>query len=173
MIQSEATKSMKTFFVLLLGWLIAWGNLAAEVVVIFQNPDDYRDIDYYYSGHKKGQRIYLPQLKEYIEKQGAKQLREGLVLTLTFTDIDLAGEHEPWRGFLNHDIRIVRSIYPPRMTFSYELVDGDGNVLQTGEERLVDLAFDFRIRTNYHDNLYYDKAMIGRWLRKFAREKED
>ena len=164
---------MKTFCVLLLGWLFAWANLAGEVVVIFQNPDDYRDIDYYYAGNKKGQRVYLPELKEYIEKHGTKQLREGHVLTLTFTDIDLAGEHEPWRGVLTHDIRIVRSIYPPRMTFSYELVDGEGNVLQAGEEKLVDLAFDFRIRTNYHDNLYYDKAMIGRWLRELAREKED
>ena len=167
----KTTRSMKTFSVLLLGWLFAWGNLSAEVVVIFQNPDEYRDIDYYYAGGKKGQRIYLPQLKEHIEKYGARHLREGLVLTLTFTDIDLAGEHEPWRGSLTHDIRIVRSIYPPRMTFIYELADADGNVLKTGEERLVDLAFDYRMRTNFHDNLYYDKAMIGRWLRKFAREE--
>ena len=157
---------MRAYFVFLLVWMFAWGNVAGEVVVIFQNPDEYRDIDYYFAGNKKGQRVYLPEIKEYIEKYGAKQLPEGFVLTLTFTDIDLAGEHEPWRGLLSNDIRIVRSIYPPRMTFSYELVDGDGKVLQAGEERLVDLAFDFRVRTNFHDNLFYDKAMIGRWLRE-------
>ncbi len=161
---------MKKISVFTLGLLFAFSNLVAEVVVIFENPEDYRDIDYDYRGNKRGQRIYLPDLKKYIEKHGEKYLREAQVLTLTFTDIDLAGDYEPWRTPPADDIRIVKGIYPPRMSFSYELTDGDGNVLKSGEESLVDLSFDFRIRTSHFDHLFYEKAMIGDWMRSFNQD---
>ena len=39
---------------------------------------------------------------------------EGDKLTITFTDIDLAGDFEPWRGPQWDEVRIVKAIYPPR-----------------------------------------------------------
>ena len=138
----------------------------------FENPDEYRDIDFRYFDNRKGQKIYLPQFEKYIVKEGQRHLEEGQILKLTITDIDLAGEFEGWRPPPWDDVRIVKSIYPPRMSFSYELSDSDGNVIKSGEEKLVDLNFDFRVRFNSHDDLFYDKAMIKDWLRKFNKKKD-
>jgi hypothetical protein len=162
---------MKSFSVIALCSLLAVANLMAEVEVIFENPDEYRDIDFYNRGNKKGQEVYLPQFEKYIVRQGQRYLAEGQTLTMTILDIDLAGMYEPWRTPPADDIRIVKSLYPPRIKFRYELSDADGTIIKSGEESLLDMGFDFRIRINYHDDLFYEKEMIRDWLRKFNRKE--
>ena len=163
---------MKSLSVVFLSILFLFGNLAAEVIVTFENPDEFTDIDYDYRGNKRGQKVYLPQIEKYIVRTGQKYLEEGEVLRITFTDIDLAGMHEPWRAPPMDDVRIVKSIYPPRMSFSYELTDAEGTVIKSGEERLVDISFDFRMRTSTWDELYYDKEMFRDWLRTFKKQTD-
>ena len=91
---------------------------------------------------------------------------------MIITDINLAGEYEPWRSIDFDDIRIVKSIYPPRITFTYELKDEEGNIIKSGEEKLVDMNFDWKIRINYSDDLFYDKAMITDWFRDLKHESK-
>ena len=50
-----------------------------------------------------------------VVKRANEVLPAGQTLTVTFTDIDLAGDFEPWRGGQAMDIRIVKDVYPPRM----------------------------------------------------------
>lgn len=161
---------MKNLIYFVLGSFLAGNALSASVEVIFDNPDKFRDVEYGYHGQKRGQKIYLPQLEKHIIRQAERVLEDGQAFIITITDIDLAGEHEPWRTPPMDDIRIVKSIYPPRMDFSYEVRDSAGNVLKSGEERLTDLNFDFRIRINYHDDLFYDKAMITDWFRSLSKD---
>jgi len=163
---------MKTPLILFCSLMIVAGNLAADVELTFENPNDYRDIDYQYSGNKRGQKIYLPQFEKHINKQAKRFLEEGQVLSMVITDIDLAGEYEPWRSADAMDIRIVKSIYPPRITFSYELKDAEGNVLKSGEEKLSDVSFDYKIRINYSDDLFYDKELITDWFRKLNKKSK-
>lgn len=160
---------MKKLSVILAGFVIATVSLAAEVEVTFENPENYRDIDYNYNGNSRGQKIYLLQFEKHITKMGQRYLKDGQFLSMTITDIDLAGEHEPWRGPNLDDVRIVKSIYPPRISFSYELTDSSGTVIASGEENLIDLNFEFRVRINSHDDLYYDKEMITDWFRKLPK----
>lgn len=88
------------------------------------------------------------------------------VLELTFTDIDMAGEIEPWRHPSYSDIRFVKSIYPPRMTFSYVLRDSDGEEIASGEEKIRDLAFDFGITSIGHrQTFHYELTMLEDWAR--------
>jgi hypothetical protein len=87
-------------------------------------------------------------------------------LKVTFTDIDLAGDYEPWRGPQLMDVRIVKSIYPPRLTFTFQLTDESGRVLSEGERKLVDLGFQMRITRSFNDDLLrYEKDMLTDWLR--------
>jgi len=161
---------MKTFAIFCISLILGSASLSAEVEVVFENPSVFRDIDFRYQGNRQGQKVYLPEIEQYILKQGKKCLLDGQSLKMTITDIDLAGEFEGWRPLPWDDVRIVKGIYPPRMTFSFELLAEDGTVLKSGEEHLVDLNFDFRVRTNNIDDLYYEKAMIRDWLQQLNSE---
>ncbi|MDA0348235.1 MAG: DUF3016 domain-containing protein [Verrucomicrobia bacterium] len=163
---------MKFFSILFCSLCFLAVNLAAEVELTFENPDNYRDIDYEYAGNKRGQKLYLPQFEKHINKQAERYLEEGQVLSMVITDIDLAGDYEPWRSADAMDIRIVKSIYPPRIKFSYELKDADGNVLESGDEHLSDLSFNYKIRINYNDELFYDKELITDWFRKLNKKSK-
>ncbi|MCZ6674017.1 MAG: DUF3016 domain-containing protein [Verrucomicrobia bacterium] len=161
---------MKTLALLILGTFFTVGNLFATVEVVFENPEEYRDIDYGDHQTKRGIKIHLPRLEQHILKLGKRYLKDGQTLTMNVTDIDLAGDYEPWRSPDFDDIRIVKSIYPPRISFSYEFKDSEGNILKSGEEKLVDLAFDFRVRISSYDDLFYDKEMITDWMRKITKD---
>lgn len=163
---------MKKFSLLLLSSVLVSGPLVAQVEVIFENPEKYRDIEYGEGGVEQGIRIHLPVLEKHLVRQGKRYLEEGQRLSIEITDIDLAGEYEPWRRIDFQDVRIVKAIYPPRMAFRYELTDGDGNVLKSGEEHLTDLTFQYRPRISFHDELFYEKEMLNDWLRGLKRKSD-
>jgi hypothetical protein len=84
---------------------------------------------------------------------------------MTFTDIDLAGEFEPQRGPDFNNVRIIKDIYPPRLTFTYKLTDASGAVLKEGQEKLVDLSFQMSATViDNNDPLHYEKSMLKDWL---------
>ena len=160
---------MKTFILYAVALSLVGGSLAANVEVTFENPESYRDIEYGDGNVKRGIKVHIPILEKHILKQGERFLEEGQSLTMVVTDIDLAGDYEPWRSLSFDDIRIVKSIYPPRIKFTYELKGADGQVLSSGEEHLVDMNFQYRMRTSTHDELFYDKAIITDWMRRLIR----
>ena len=160
---------MKTLTFLILSSLILIGAASAEVQVTFEEPEQYRDIDYGDGNTRRGIRVHIPILEKHIIKTGKRFLEEGQVLTMTVTDVDLAGDYEPWHSPDFDDIRIVKSIYPPRMSFSYELKDAEGNLLSSGEENLVDMSFQYRLKSRPYDELFYDKEMITDWMRKMTK----
>ena len=160
---------MKSLTLLFLSLSMMGGVLSAEVEVTFEDPESYRDIDYGDRNTRRGIKIHIPQLEKHIIKLGKRFLEEGQTLVMTVTDVDLAGEYEPWRSINFDDIRIVKDIYPPRIRFSYELKGADGTVLSSGEEHLSNMNFLYRIRTNTHDDLFHDKELITDWMRKMTK----
>jgi hypothetical protein len=83
---------------------------------------------------------------------------------VTFTDIDLAGEYEPWRGPQFSDVRIVKSIYAPRFKFSYKVTDATGKTVKEGNEDIRDLAFDMRLTIDRQDPLRFEKDILKDWI---------
>ena len=95
------------------------------------------------------------------------QLPAGERLQLTIVDIDRAGDYEPWRHPGQQDIRIIRDIYPPRMTVAFKRFDAGGALLAEGERRITDPAFLINAAPfNDTDPLRYEKRMIDSWLRR-------
>ena len=90
---------------------------------------------------------------------------EGCKLTVTFTDIDLAGEFEPWRGPQFDEVRIVKDIYPPGFKFAYTLTDANGKVLKEGTENIRDMNFQMRLLIDTNDTLRYEKDILTDWMR--------
>lgn len=116
---------------------------------------------------ERGNWVY--DLAKYIRTTAAKRLAPGQTLDVTITDIKRAGDYEPQHGPRAQDIRIMKDIYPPRMTLDFVLKDAQGNVVKQGTgEKLIDMGY---LSTGVgllsdSDPLRYEKRMLNDWLRK-------
>lgn len=139
----------------------------------FENVDDYRDLSVSGLSEKKSLPILKTELEDALPPLARRYLPESTTLRLTFTDIDMAGDIQPWRNIHNADIRYVERIYPPRLEFTYELVDEDGEVLREGEESISDLSFQMNaaasIRAN-RETFFYETTLLEDWVRKTFRD---
>ncbi|NII10866.1 DUF3016 domain-containing protein [Oleiagrimonas sp. C23AA] len=109
---------------------------------------------------------YLAQLKRYLIKQADGVLAPGQRLEVTITDIARAGSFEPWLGPNFDHVRIIKSIYPPRIELNFTLYGTNGTVLRQGQRKLTNLAFMDTVSSTNQDPLRYEKALIKNWLRR-------
>lgn len=137
----------------------------ATVEVIFYEPEKFTDVRDGYMGSDKGREATLDTLKDYLTGRAVRGLTAGQKLAITVTDVDLAGDFEPWRGSQWGDVRIVKDIYPPRLTLVFHLTDADGTVLKEGKRDLRDLAFMIKMTMGFRDDpLRHEKALLDDWL---------
>ncbi len=139
------------------------------VDITWENPKDFTDLKPANGVRKKFRDNTLAKLQTYMDKL-ATSLPEGQQLKMTVTDVDLAGQVWPGHfvGFnAGSDVRIVKRVYIPRIEFSYQLVDDQGNVIKSGEEHLKDMSFLDRSTAGLrrHDTLRYEKRMLKDWFR--------
>lgn len=156
-------------------WLCSISPLAAaaatlaepSVSVTYVNPGQFTE-NRMYGWQDRFNRIdYLAQLKAWLVKQGQAVLKPGQSLHVDITDIQLAGAYEPWRGPRWDYVRIMRDIYPPRIDLDFKLVEQDGNVLREGKRVLRDPGYLYSgvgLPAAEGAPLYYDKALLRRWL---------
>lgn len=139
---------------------------AQRAEVVYVDPAKFTDVRDSYTGTDAGRDDILDRIREYIQDEAKQFLPPGDKLYMTVTDIDLAGDFEPWRGPRWDDIRIVKDIYPPRMDFSFRLTDANGKVIKEGKRDLRDLAFMMKITMAFEDDsLRHEKQMIDEWFR--------
>ena len=139
---------------------------ATSVDVVFIQPGEFTDVsrDGYASG--RDQDGILSDLKAHVEKMAHQYLKEGQVLSVRFTDIDLAGGFEPWRGHQYNDIRIVKEIYPPRMDLEFKLTSAEGKIISEGKRQLRELGYLSRMVLPNNDPMRFDKQMLEDWMRR-------
>lgn len=138
-------------------------NALAEVN--FLEPSKFTDVKDHDMGDYE-RTTYLDSLRDHLLEQAKYFVPPGYKLSVTFTDIDMAGDFEPWRGPRFSDIRIVKDIYPPRIELSFQLTDAAGNVVKEGKRELRDLAFLSKITMSFRDDpMRHEKALIDDWLR--------
>ncbi|MDC8829963.1 DUF3016 domain-containing protein [Alteromonas gilva] len=148
------------------GWVYAEDNSSKEqplVEITWQEPESYTDVKPGNESRKRFRERVFKELDEYFNKL-AEQLPEGQTLNVTVTNLDLAGQVWPTFGMGARDIRIIESMFIPRMAFSYELKEG-GQVMKSAEVSIKDMSFmnsTARFRTN--EPFAYEKFMIKRWF---------
>jgi hypothetical protein len=131
----------------------------ADVRVIFAHPEAYTDADAFPNSGASAREPTMAALRQYIVRQGRQYLRPGQTLNIEITDIDLAGAYIPSRR--GADIRVIRSITPPRIALRYTLQDGK-RVISRGEDVLREQMFQ---PVTSIDTLKYEKAMLDDWFR--------
>jgi hypothetical protein len=166
-------KTLRPLLLIALG-LAAGGLFAKEaakpsqVEVKYFEPDNFTDVrnsDMAIAADESS----LAELRHYLEWRAPFTLPAGQKLAITFTDIDLAGDFEGWRGPRWNDIRVVKPLYPARLKFSFVLTDANGAVVKTGERELKDTDL-LRLPSLMPDALRFEKGLLDDWFRaEFSR----
>jgi hypothetical protein len=136
---------------------------APRTEVIFDHPENFRDVKDSMTPTDRGRDSILDSLRSHLVKRTESMVPDGYKLTVTFTDIKLAGDFEPWRGPQWDEVRIVKSIYPPYFKFTYQVTDPSGRVVKSGAEDINDLDFQDRVVIDTNDPLRYEKQILDDW----------
>lgn len=162
---------MQTRWLLMALCLCAGIAVAKEgpVRVEFVNPEKFSDVNDRQFASRPDKNPNLHAIRKHAEERAARYLGAGQTLRLEFLDIDLAGDHRPQQSPQLSDVRLVTRLYPPRMHLRFELKDAQGQLIDSGEAKLSDLAFDTRSAGLGSEPLRYDMRMLDDWLRKQFR----
>jgi hypothetical protein len=143
---------------------------SARTVVVFDHPENFTDVKDSNNPTDRGRNAILDELRNHLASRATPLLRAGETLTVTFTDIDLAGEFEPQRGPGWDDVRIVKDIYPPDLKFTYAVTDMAGAVVKQGSENIRDMNFQTRLVMDINDPLRYEKDILNDWARSTLKD---
>lgn len=143
--------------------------LGASATVEFVKPEGFTDAGRRWAYTDKENN--LEQLKLHLVAQVGKMLPADETLTISITDVDLAGDYDPRQRYSN-EVRIVKDVYPPRINLRFSLARADGTIAKEGERSLRDPGFLMGTGTRYtSDNLRYEKAMLDEWLEREFKPK--
>ncbi|MGE4072017.1 MAG: DUF3016 domain-containing protein [Lysobacterales bacterium] len=141
------------------------------VAVVFVQPEKFTDVRDRQFASPPDKNPNLSGLRRYLETRGKRYLSGGQQLKIEFTDIDLAGDHRAQSNLELADVRLVTSLYPPRLEFNYSLTDASGATLKSGTVKLRDLAFDISSTGTASGPLRYEQRMLDKWLRQELRSQ--
>ena len=161
---------------LLLGWALSGcqstsisgvsnGVTAGDITVNFQEPANFTDVRESRGGPTAP--AYLDILARHLKESAPAFLRTGQRLTVTFTDIDLAGDFSPRPQPGANDIRIIKDLYRPRMKLTFAVRDAKDRLVKDGARVLQDLDFQFNSVNAMSRNLeplHFDKELLTDWL---------
>jgi hypothetical protein len=139
------------------------GPGAAPSVVTIQYVDPGRFTDFSIQGRdvQNSATVFTQQITQTLEPVMASRF-PGNLLTLRFTNIDLAG-----RGASS--VRIVRNRTPARLSFIYVMQDKSGRTIASGSRRLTDNAsLSLSRNPNRSGPLASESRMLQRWLQSLS-----
>jgi len=136
----------------------------SRVAVVYVDPDKFTDVKR--ENWSENSTDLLDQLKTFMIEKGERYVPAGMHLEIKVTDVDLAGDFEPWRGPNYDGVRIIKDIYVPRIKLEFSLTDAKGTVINSGQRTLTDLAFQMRSTTILprDDYLRYEKDLLQDWF---------
>lgn len=140
---------------------------ADKVAVVWESPEDYSDVRPVNQSRKRFLEQTLNRLEEHFAELGG-QFPDRYQWNLTVTNLDLAGEVWPSSfvglGQSGNDVRVIKDIDIPRITFSYQLTDA-GQVVKEADVELKDMGFMQRsLRGFDSEPLRYEKRMLDEWF---------
>ena len=142
--------------------VITWNVAAGESEVTWTNTDKYTDIRAGNENRARFKTRIFSHFEEHFSKLSEK-LPEGQVLKVNVTNVDLAGDV---RFDTMDRIRVVRDIYIPRMKFTYEVVNADKSIADSGDADLKAMGFMQQASTvGHHKAIYYEKKMLDKWFK--------
>jgi hypothetical protein len=143
---------------------------SGEAKVNWQQPEKFTDIR---SGNETREGFQARVFKDFGQMFAdlAKKLPDGYQLDITVTDLDLAGDVNGMHAMRARDIRIIKELYWPRMSFSYTLKDASNALVASGKEELKDMNFMSRVGIQTGNSSFnYEETMLRDWFNKQQKE---
>jgi hypothetical protein len=140
---------------------------AARITVVFVQPQNFTDVKY--TKAEPNSPALLGELHAFMCKMGERYVPAGMQLEIKVSDIDLAGDFEPWHGPQFDHVRITRDIYRPHISLEFRLIDGSGNVASAGKREINDIAYQARLVRPPDDYLRCEKDILRDWFRNEFR----
>src|SRR5262245_44150221 len=85
----------------------------SRIFVVFVKPEQFTDVRR--ANFKPNSEAILDAIAKFIQEMGEEILPPDMNLDIRVTDIDLAGNFEPWRGPQSDQVGITNQLYPPRI----------------------------------------------------------
>jgi hypothetical protein len=139
---------------------------AERVAVELVDPQRFTDVRDAAMATDAGMRTILDELARFLRERGERDVPAGQRLVVRVTDVDLAGDFEPWRGPQFTRLRFMRETEGPRIELEFRLTDAGGRVVREGRRSLVDPNYLMRSQQVSDDPLRYEKALLAAWLRE-------
>jgi len=141
-------------------------NPPERVKVVFQDPDNFTDIRESHSNMNST--ADLEELRSFIQETAEPRLATGTTLTVTFLDLDFAGEVRPDKN----NIRVMTDVTPPRVQVKFELRGASGEMIKEGERKLSDMNYQQSIsHLGRNDPLSYEKQLLKDWITREFNSK--
>jgi hypothetical protein len=149
--------------------LLCSGSIFANgaATVTWSNPEAYKDVMSSNGSQEEFMASTFHELETSIQEM-ASSLPDGQKLEMVITDVDLAGDVKLTGARAQHqDVRVVKDIYPARISFSYRLLDSSGKTLKEGNEKLKSRSTSAStMRTSSNGPLEIEKRMLKSWFKR-------
>jgi hypothetical protein len=134
----------------------------SRIAVVFVKPEKFTDARR--ADFKPNSDSILDAIANFMQEMGDETIPRDMNLDIKVTDIDLAGNFEPWHGLQSDQVRITNGLYPPRIAIEFRVIGPSGQVVRSGKRDLTDL--DYQRRTFYpmDDYLRYEKDLLRHWF---------
>ncbi|MGJ8679330.1 DUF3016 domain-containing protein [Paraglaciecola sp.] len=158
-------------FILTLGLsMVEYAYGQAVVEIEWHAPQEYTDVKPSQTKRSRFMQSTFTSIDAYILKL-AQSFPAGYRLKLKVTDLDLAGQVWPasFAGLGNSasDVRVIKRLDIPRMNFSYELTNAEGDIVKQANVNLKDMSFQIGHSKHFaSDSLTYEKNMLKKWFLK-------
>ena len=143
---------------------------SANLKVSFDDVTEFTDFVLHHLSEEQTKVMFERQLDRYWKARLGRLVPSGHTLELHFKDIDMAGRMWPARNPARPELRYMEEAYPPRLVFTYRLLDEAGEVVAEGEENIRDTRFRRRpgsggeIRHQYA--FAYEFEILRQWARR-------
>jgi hypothetical protein len=147
----------------------------ANVLVVLAHPERFTDFRMQNLGVQETAQVFSDEIARALSPVVAS-CDPGAKLTLHFTDVDLAGRFEPWRGpHFSHIRFLAENTGPMKLYFNFELSDRSGKIIKSGSKSIVDADLDL-IYSVYHassataERLFFEKLELRKWTRSMLKQ---
>ena len=159
----------------MIGYGLTVNPSRAEVTVEFVAMDQLTDIQQGSVPFGRLDSVVLEEIEKQFRDTAQKYLPAEYSLQVRVTDIDLAGDREPWPP-VNGEYRIMRDIYPPRINFEYSIMDANERIVAAGSETLRDINYQQNFKATYFDlnkTAPYVSDLVAIWIKGKMRRVID
>ena len=139
----------------------------AVVTVQFINPGTFTDFSVQGRNFQDSASVFIQEVTRALEPVMESRFSASL-LTLRFTNIDLAGRRRSTRV---SSVRVVRNLTQVRLAFDYLLQTKAGRTMASGSQRLVGTAQPTQSgNPNRSRPLFNETRMLQRWLQSLSAQ---